>query len=141
MFESENTQLKPLGVCANDTLVTVRNFSNHSIRLPSDTEFEALEPYDESIVPEHKCSVTCAKVQIDGPGYHDKDDEHRSAKLLKMIDLSNCNCSVSQLDDFKALFYEYSSIFELDRSELGHCNLVKHTMDTGESAPLRQQPY
>ena len=41
---------------------------------------------------------TCASVQIDGPGYHEKE---RSGKLLGMLDLSECDCSSEQLDTLR----------------------------------------
>ena len=39
------------------------------------------------------------------------------------------------------LLAEHSTVFELDSFELGHSTLVQHHIDTGESAPLKQQPY
>ena len=98
IFESENAQLQPLGACTSDSLVTmcdggtvfipVHNFSNHSIRLPNDTEFGTLEPFSKSLISDPVHDATCAKVLVDGPGCHEKDNNDRFAKLLSMLDLS-----------------------------------------------------
>ena len=151
IFESENAQLQPLDVCTSDSLVTMRdggtvfipvhNFSNHSIRLPSDTESGTLEPFSKSLTSDPVHDATCAKVLVDGPGCHEKDNGDCFAKLLSMLDLSKCDCSTEQLGDLKVLLSEHSDVFELDRSELGHSALVQHAIDTGDNAPIKQQPY
>ena len=41
----------------------------------------------------------------------------------------------------KALLEEYSDVFAMDASELGHSDVVKHTIDTGDSRPIKQRPY
>lgn len=117
--------------------IPVHNFSNHSIRIPDDTESGALEPFSESLSPDPVNHATCAKVLVDGPGYHEKD---HPARLINLLDLSNCDCSAEQLGELKVLLAEHSTVFELDSFELGHSTLVQHHIDIGESAPLKQ-PY
>ena len=121
--------------------IPVHNFSNHSIRLPSDTEFGTLEQFSKSLTSKPVHNATCAKVLVDGPGYHEKDNNDRFAKLLSMFDLSKCDCSTEQLGDLKVLLSEHSDVFELDHSELGHSTLVQHAIDTGDNAPIKQQSY
>ena len=36
---------------------------------------------------------------------------------------------------------EFSDVFALDGTEVGCTQLVEHTTDTGEHAPIHQQPY
>lgn len=62
-------------------------------------------------------SSTCAKVLVDGPGYHEKD---RPARLMNLLDLSKCDCSAKQLGELKVLLARHSTVFELDPSELGY---------------------
>ena len=42
-------------------------------------------------------NATCAKVLVDGPGYHEKDNKDRFAVLLSMLDLSKCDYSTYPL--------------------------------------------
>jgi hypothetical protein len=41
----------------------------------------------------------------------------------------------------KALITEFSDVFALDNSEVGCTDVVKHSIDTGDHAPFKQQPY
>ena len=75
---------------------------------------------------------TCAKVVIDGPGYHEPE---RSPQLLQRLDLSLCDCTSLQLSDLKALLSEHADVFALDPSELGCCGLVQHVIELGTSLP------
>ena len=97
-----------------------------------------LEPFDESAIVDVLPDVTCARVLVDGPGYHEKEC---CSTLLGMLDLSKCDCDTEQLCDLKVLLSEHSDVFELDSSELGHLDLVKHVIHTDDSAPIKQRPY
>ena len=151
VFEPEGAQLKQLGIDSSDSLVTVSeegtivvpayNFSDHSVRVPIDSKVGVLEPFDDSSCLKSIQSATCAKVLVDGPGYHTKVDDNRATKLLSMLDLSECDCDESQLGELQALLSKASDVFELDRSELGHSALVQHVIDTGDNSPVKQQPY
>ena len=44
-------------------------------------------------------------------------------------------------EQLKELILEFNDVFALDDTELGCTNLVEHTIDTGDHAPIRQQPY
>ena len=89
--------------------IPVHNLSNHSICLPNDTEFGILEPFSKSLTSDPVHDATCAKVLVDGSGYHEKDNNDHFAKLLRsMLDLSKCDCSTEQLGDLKVLLSEHS---------------------------------
>ena len=75
---------------------------------------------------------------MNGPGYSERE---RSSQLLQLLDLAKCDCSPSQLGDLKALLTEHSGAFEMNKSELGHTNVVRHVIDTGSTGPIKQQPY
>ena len=80
----------------------------------------------------------CAKVVVNGPGYHDPE---RPSRLLGKLDLSQCDCNPEQLEDLKVLLSQHTDVFALDPSELGCCGMVQHAIDTGDMPPLKQQPY
>ena len=81
---------------------------------------------------------SCARVVVNGPGYSESE---RSSQLLRLLDLTQCDCSPTQLSDLKVLLTEHSQVFEMNKSELGHTNIVQHVIDTGSSGPIKQQPY
>lgn len=56
------------------------------------------------------------------------------------------NLPVDELEDeevseLKALVTEFAYVFALNDQELGCTNLTKHSIDTGDQRPIRQQPY
>ena len=89
-----------------------------------------MEPFCEHDTPEDVAHTSCARVMLNGPGYSDSE---RSSQLLQLIDLAKCDCSPQQLEHLKTLLSEHSNAFEVDKSELGHTNVVKHMIDTGSS--------
>ena len=149
LFESRSTQLQPLGLSAIDSLVTlsdertvlipVQNFQKCTVDLPSDVELGVVEPFEEICnAPDSVSPSMCARVLVDGPGYHEKE---RPSRLLNVLDLSESDCSDTQLDTLEALLSHHTDIFEMDSSELGHSNVVQHVINTGDSAPIKQHPY
>ena len=58
------------------------------------------------------------------------------ALKLKQGGLTN-----QQFNDLKAAMLDASNVFALDYSEFGCTSLVKHTIDTGDNPPIKQQPY
>ena len=148
LFESRSAELRPLGLSALDSLVTlsdertvlipVQNFEKCTVDLPSDIELGVVEPFDESDTLDSVSPSTCASVLIDGPGYYEKE---RPSRLLNMLDLSESDCNREQLDTLRALLSQHTDIFEMDNCELGHSNVVQHVINTGDSAPIKQHPY
>ena len=74
LFESVSAQLKPLGLSAIDSLVTlsdeltvlipVQNFETCTVDLPRDIELGVAEPFVESVTLDSESSM-CARVLID----------------------------------------------------------------------------
>ena len=132
-----------MGLSTIDSLVTfsdertpVQKFQKCTVDLPNDIELGVVEPFEDA--PNSVSPSICARVLVDGPGYHEKESPSR---LLNMLDLSESNCGDTQLDTLKALLSHHTDIFEMDSSELGHSNVVQHVINTRDSAPIKQHPY
>ena len=78
-------------------------------------------------------SRNCAKLTPE-----EASDSERKQKLLKALELDQRNLTREQIGDLKTVMLEASDVFA---SELGCTNLVRHTIDTGDSPPIKQQPY
>ena len=52
-----------------------------------------------------------------------------------MLGISTRNLSPNQMQ------YEYSDVFSLTDQELGCTGIVRHSIDTGEHIPIKQQPH
>ena len=146
LFQPKGSLINSVGGSTMDSLVTLlegdtllvpfQNFEKHSVDLPAGVELGVVEPFDENVsIPQ---DGTCARVLVDGPGCYDKT---RSGRLVELLDLSKSDCSLEELSQLKAMLCQQTDIFEMDRSELGHSSVVKHMIDTGDSMPVRQQPY
>ena len=64
--------------------------------------------------------------------------QERLVKLKEALTIYQLNLLSDQIASLVQLIEEYSDIFALDATELGCTNLVKHSIDTGNSPPLRQ---
>ena len=116
----------------------MQNFETNSVELPCGLELGIVEPFTEHDTRADVSHPSCARVIVNGPGYSESEC---SSQLLPLLDLTKCDCSPSQLGDLKALLTKHSEAFEINKSELGHTNVVQHTIDTGSSGPIKQQPY
>ena len=154
IYEPQRESLELLRLSGVDSLVTVheegtilipvQNFRGGKVIVPKGVKLGRVEPYDESkvsvnqppdIVPH---GSACSKVVVDRPGYHEPELPPR---LLKQLDLSMCDCNPQQLTDLKDLRSKHADVFASDPSEIGCCGRVQHIIDTGDTPPLKQQPY
>ena len=57
-------------------------------------------------------------------------------RYLYLLKLSN-----DQAIQLKTLVAEFPDVFALDDAKLGRTNLIKHSVDTGDHALIKLQPY
>ena len=67
-----------------------------------------------------------------------KLEKGRISKLFEALKTDESNLTVDEAGLLKELVREYSDIFALDSTELGTTDLVTHSIDTGDSHPIRQ---
>jgi hypothetical protein len=53
----------------------------------------------------------------------------------------NSDLNPRQKYDIEKLLLEFSGIFAFDSKNIGICNLIEHTIDTGDNKPISQNPY
>lgn len=61
--------------------------------------------------------------------------------MKEMFNKSTTNLTPEQIEKLKELLRKHKAIFPESSSELGCTHLVEHTIDTGQSKPIRQYPY
>ncbi len=59
--------------------------------------------------------------------------------LQPLFDEAREDLSGSQTKELKELLVQYTDIFASDHKPLGHTGLVRHTIHTGDSAPIKQR--
>ena len=63
---------------------------------------------------------------------------NRLDRLFEVLALERGTLTEEQFHDLKKMVANNSDVFALEDTELGHTDLVKHHVDTGSSAPIKQ---
>ena len=121
--------------------VSLQNLQTSRVKLVRGTELGNLEPLVE--MPTEPCTPSrspealshCAKVSTE-----ELSDAHKQS-VLQALSLSQGELTNQEFIDLKTLMLQSADVFALDSSELGHTDLVQHTIDTGEHPLIKQQPY
>ena len=88
--------------------------------------------------PPSRGQVRAIQWEVDGPSTSTGPvDQERVQRLLGHEDLRLAAADKQQLQN---LVEDFHDVFALDDLELGHTDLVAHTIDTGDHCPIRQPP-
>ena len=68
------------------------------------------------------------------------DDLSRLNELLKQLDVANDLSPIEEKKVFEVVS-EFSDVFAVNAEELGHTELVQHTINTGDHPPIKQLPH
>ena len=74
---------------------------------------------------------------IQPPSLKESRDLHGS--FQKMVTQAGDQLSESEQEQLLALLMEYQDVFATSSSDLGRTGMIKHSIDTGKSPPIRQQ--
>ena len=69
------------------------------------------------------------------------DNDPERYHKLKALALPDSKLNIEELNELKSLLREFTDVFALDNSKLDCTSIVHHAMDTGDSKPIKQQPY
>ena len=64
----------------------------------------------------------------------------RAQELIDQLDIEWKNISDAEASGLKYVLEEFNEVFALDPMEVGRTDLVQHTINTGEHAPVKQAP-
>ena len=67
----------------------------------------------------------------------------RAQELMDQLDIERKNISDAEASGLKYVLEEFNEVFALDPMEVGRTDLVQHTVNTGEHAPVapRRIPF
>ena len=155
VFEPDVDVMESSGLSIPDTVLTIgekgrvyiplQNLQSARVKLHRGAELGVIEPFvattlnddvTRTCTESQKVASSCAKVTVE-----EKPNDERKHKLLEALKLERGDLTTKQFSDLKAIMLEASDVFALDNSELGCTSLVKHTIDTGDNPPIKQQPY
>jgi predicted aspartyl protease len=67
-------------------------------------------------------------------------EEELPEHLQSLWERSTINLTPEQGSEVRALLLKHQSVFAKNKNDLGRTNIVQHRINTGNSAPIRQQP-
>ena len=82
---------------------------------------------------EPESTITCSSVCAIDP-------DERRCRLSSMLNISKEAVNHQEFQDFETFLLE-NHVFALSDDELGCTDVVQHHIDTGDIAPIHQQPY
>ncbi len=158
MFESEEEALKEKGLVIEDAVVepdenkyvtlAIHNCSLHTARLEGDLILGCLQKatvlptpsFAENRPDERDCTVKVVQT-TGGPdqNVNCEADVDRMTQLLTKLHWDSPVLTVEQKHQLKELLLQNGDLFALGPSELGVTNVVQHTINIGNSTPIRQQ--
>ena len=136
-----------LSVNANgNLLIPLQNFRQNSTNLEAGMELGTIERFDGQVEsPECKQS-TCAHVTMQSKQKlalaqsHNLTDRQTLLKSELKLSQRTLACEAKQVELLEDLLLNSVDVFALNDSELGRTSLVKHSIDTGDHPPIKQQP-
>ena len=100
---------------------------------PGDTVEDGAPAHDD-----HEVQI----IMESGPTeFQDQAQRHLDEDVEKILELSAPEVSETERTRLKKLVIEFRDVFALTDAELGQTNLVTHTIDTGDTSPIKIPPH
>ena len=151
LFEPSQKVMEGHGLSAMECLVTARegkvslpveNFQEFIAHMDAGEKIAILRPLDSAVVtslPEDDTlnadTSTVNVVDMVTPS------PERLEELHRQLQLPFDKLTQEERGQLEGNISEFSDVFALTNSELGRTSLVRHSIETGTQAPIRQQPY
>ena len=72
--------------------------------------------------------------------WQERGSEERVSMLFGALGLDQVELSQVELDQLRGMVVKFADLFALDTLELGRISIVTHTINTGDTKPVRQLP-
>ena len=150
LFEPEHAALEPLGVNAYESVVGVdengelwlpiENYQGVTARLEAGMHLGTIRETTVVTTSQSLSESTSSKSLIN-PVAAISCTPARVERLCSELEFPLEHLSSDENSQLRALITDFTDIFALDDSELGCTSILKHSIDTGEHPPVKQQPY
>ena len=124
----------------NRVKVLVENHETFPVFLEAGTTLGVLQPM-EVVSPDKLPKALHLEVDTlnEGAGSKTTNSEKlsRTQELMDQLDIEWKNTGSEEAAGLKSVLEEFNEIFTLDPMEVGRTDLVQHTINTGEHAPVK----
>ena len=156
IFEANSELLTQKGIVIEDSAtqpddnqcitLAVHNNSVLPMTLEAGQVLGDLQAVEVVPVPETREGVIRALTLIEKQqGTHDPGEEQeltagkdRNTRLMDILKLESSTLTDGESLQMREMLLEYADLFALDPSELSSTGIVQHSIDTGDSPPIRQ---
>ncbi len=113
--------------------IRLMNASEKTVVVYTSTSVGVCQPVNSVVCPvyiQDSSGGTCSKSNIDAtdlPGH-----------LQQLVEEVQQDITDSEVEEVETLLHRYTDIFSSDTTSPGHTGLVKHTIFSGDGAPIRQ---
>ena len=116
----------------------------HSLCKPMNEKvlIRVMNPSNKPVILNSKTSVGVAREVVDVFLFDNQDQKNKkeSTNLIDSIRLP-AHLNNQQRQSLKCLLQEQQDVISKSSLDVGKTSLVEHSIDTGDSAPIRSQPY
>ena len=155
MFEPTQQELEEYGLQLEPSIVepkenraegacTVRlvieNSNAHPMFLPANQLIGHLQPA-KCLSQDEATKALHSQVNFvsSGSSVNSSDFQQRCKAILEMVHVDRSSLQDEECTALDTLMTEYADIFAVNSAEIGRTDLVHHQINTGDSAPVKQQ--
>ena len=120
--------------------VLVENHETFPVFLEAGTTLGFLQPMQVVNPDKLPKALHLEADTLDGAQSKTTDPEklHRAQELMDQLDIKWKNTSDEEAAGLKSVIEEFNDVFALDPMEVGRTDLIQHTINIGEHAPVKQ---
>ena len=121
--------------------LVIENPNAHPIFLPANQLIGYLQPA-RCLSQDEAAKVLHSQVNFVSSNSHVNsiDSQQRCKAIWETVHVDKSNLQDEECTALEALMKEYTDLFALTSAEIGRTNLVHHTINTGDNAPVKQPP-
>ena len=120
--------------------LVIENSNAHPVFLPANQLIGHLQP-TKCLSQDEATKVLHSQVNFvsSGPSVNSSDFQQRCKAILEMVQVDRSSLQDEECTTLDTLITEYTDIFAVNSAEIGRTDLVQHQINTGDSAPVKQQ--
>ena len=141
LLYQSNVYLQPTLVSGDSNKITllISNLSTEPQELPKDTLLG--NTYQIPLIrnPEDELNLSNINAQLSNNDQHSKIGSEKAKEFA--LTLQNSKLTENQIAGITKLLLKHQDIFAKSADQLGRTHLIKHVIETGDSAAIRKRPY
>jgi transposase InsO family protein/predicted aspartyl protease len=123
-----------------DAAVQVMNLGNSEVKLPTGFTMGQCESISNDYIEEMNTSGDISNFVRSLSDLQNQSETTVPDHVVELFEKSSTQLSQEEKCRLAALLNKYQNVFAKSKTDLGRTNLVKHTINTGNTHPIKQAP-